>query len=41
MTAHAVDKKDVINIEQNTKQTYEYGDKWIIIWTKKKMRKYV
>jgi len=27
--AHGVDEKDVMNTEQNTKHTYEYGDKCI------------
>jgi len=34
-------KKMDINIEQNTKNTYEYGNKCIRIWKRREMRMYV
>jgi len=34
-------KKVVVNIEQNTKHTYEYSDKCVWIWKRKEMRIHV
>jgi len=31
----------VVNIEQNTKHTYEYGDKCVWIWRRREMRIHV
>jgi len=33
-----VNKKVVVNIEQNTKHTHEYGDKCVWIWKRREMR---
>ena len=34
-------KQVVVNIEQNTKHTYEYGNKCVWIWKRREMRIYV
>jgi len=34
-------KKVDINIEHNTKHTYEYGDKCVRIWKRREMRMHV
>ena len=34
-------KKVVVNIEQNTKHTYEHGDKCVWIWKRREMRIHV